>query len=131
MNKWSHPFLVFNNDNVSNANFQKHLGVVLDTTDKRLSFEERLKMIINKLNQTMGVLLKLHKALRRSHQLTLHKAFVRPNLDYGGIIFDQYMTIWCTSCNNKSNRRHLVGVWGTRSEVLSAPSLVQKAILFW
>ena len=131
MNKWSHPFLVFNNDNVSNANFQKHLGVALDTTDKRLSFEERLKMIINKLNQTMGVLLKLHKALRRSHQLTLHKAFVRPNLDYGGIIFDQYMTIWCTSCNNKSNRRHLVGVWGTRSEVLSAPSLVQKAILFW
>ena len=131
MNKWSHPFLVFNNDNVSNANLQKHLGVVFDTSDKRLSFEERLKMIINQLNQTMGVLLKLHKALRRSHQLTLHKAFVRPNLDYGGIIFDQYMTIWCTSCNNKSNRRHLVGVWSTRSEVLSAPSLVQKVILFW
>ena len=78
----------------------------------------------------MGVLLKLHKALRRSHQLTLHKAFLRPNLDYGGIIFDQYMTIWCTSCNNKSNRRHLVGVWGTRSEVLSAPSLVQKQFSF-
>ena len=36
MNKWSHPFLVFNNDNVSNANLQKHLGVVLDTTDKNV-----------------------------------------------------------------------------------------------
>ena len=82
MNKWSHPFLVFNNDNVSNANLQKHLGVVFDTSDKRLSFEERLKMIINQLNQTMGVLLKLHKALRRSHQLTLHKVFVRSVYEY-------------------------------------------------
>ena len=39
-------------------------------------------------------------------------------------------TIWCMPCNNKSNRRHLVGIWSIGSRVASAASLVQKAILF-
>ena len=42
-----HPPLAFNNNNVSETNSKKHLGVVLDN---RLSFEDHLKMILNKVN---------------------------------------------------------------------------------
>ena len=51
-----HPPLAFNNNNVSETNSQKHLGVVLDN---HLSFEDHLKMILNKVNKTLGLLRKL------------------------------------------------------------------------
>ena len=40
MNKGNHPPLVFNNDSVSEAHLQKHLGVVFDNP---LSTDEHLK----------------------------------------------------------------------------------------
>ena len=45
-----HPPLAFNNNNVSETNSQKHLGAVLDN---RLSFEDHLKMILNKVHKTI------------------------------------------------------------------------------
>ena len=81
-----HPPLAFNNNNVSEINSQKHLGVVLDN---RLSFEDHLKMILNKVNKTIGLLRKPHNILTRSALLTIYKRFIRPNLDYGDIIYDQ------------------------------------------
>ena len=38
----------FNNDNVSETNSEKHLGVKLDN---RLTFEDHLKMILNKVKK--------------------------------------------------------------------------------
>ena len=57
------PPLAFNNNNVSEINSQKHLGVVLDN---RLSFEDQLKMILSKVNKTIGLLSKLHNIIPRS-----------------------------------------------------------------
>ena len=74
--------LAFNNNNVPKTNSQNHLCVVLDN---RLSFEDHLKMILNKV----GLLSKLHNILPRSALLTTHKCFIRPPLDYGDIICDQ------------------------------------------
>ena len=48
-----HTPLAFNNNNVSETNSQKHLGVALDNC---LSFEDHLKMILNKVNKTIGLL---------------------------------------------------------------------------
>ena len=45
-------------------------------------------MIINKESKTIGLLGKLHKALRRSHLLAIYKAFERPHLDCGSIVYD-------------------------------------------
>ena len=45
------------------TNSQKHLGVVLDN---RLSFEDHLKMILNKVNKTIALLRKLYNILPRS-----------------------------------------------------------------
>ena len=72
-----HPPLAFNDDNVSGTNSPKHLGVVLDN---RLSFEDHLKMVLNKVNKTIGLLHNLH-ILPRSALLTIDKSFIRPHLD--------------------------------------------------
>ena len=80
-----HPPLAFNN-NVSETNSQKHLGVVLDN---RLSFEDHLKMILNKVNKTIGLLCKLQNILPRYALLTIYKSLIRPHLNYSNIIYDQ------------------------------------------
>ena len=54
-------------NSVSEGNSQKQLGIILDN---RLSFEEHLKMTLNKVNKTIGLLLKLHDILPRSALLT-------------------------------------------------------------
>ena len=67
-----------NNNSVSETNSQKQLDIVLDN---RLSFEEYLKMILIKVNKTIGLLRKLHSILPRSALLTIYKEFVWPLLD--------------------------------------------------
>ena len=55
----------------------------------RLSFENHLKMILNKVNKTIGLLRKLQNILPRSALFAICKIFIRPHLDYGDIIHDQ------------------------------------------
>ena len=82
-----HPPLVFNNnDNVIQTTCQKRLGIILDT---RLSFEKHLETVLCKINKTIGLIRKLQNLLPRTALITLYKAFVRPHLDYGDIIYDQ------------------------------------------
>ena len=82
----SHPPLVFNNNNVIQSTSQKHLSIILDT---RLSFEKHLETVLCKINKTIGLIRKLQNLLPRTALITLYKAFVRPHLDYGDIIYDQ------------------------------------------
>ena len=72
-----HPPLTFNNNNVSEINSQKHFGVL----DNRLSFEDHLKMVLNKVNKVIGLLCKLQNILPRSTLLTIFRSFIRPHLD--------------------------------------------------
>ena len=78
--------LLFNNNNVSQVNFQTHLGVILDV---KLTFEEHLKNVFNKTNKTIGLLKKLSNLLPRQALVTIYKAFIRPHLDYGDVLYDQ------------------------------------------
>ena len=86
LNKDYHPPVAFNNNNVPETDSQKHLGIILAN---RLSFANHLKMILNKVNKTVGLLRKLHNILPRPALLTIYKSFIRPHLDYGDIIYDQ------------------------------------------
>ena len=81
-----HPTLVFNNTNVSQSSSQIHLGAILDS---KLTFDEHLKMVSLKISKTVGLLRKLHDLFPRSALITIYKAFVRPYLDYGDILYDQ------------------------------------------
>ena len=78
-----HPPLEFNNNDVIQATSHKHLGII------RLSFEKHLETVLCKLNKTMGLIRKLQNLLPRTALITLHKAFLYPNLDYGDILYDQ------------------------------------------
>ena len=78
--------MLFNNNNVSEVNFQTHLGVILDV---KLTFEEYLKNVFNKANKTIGLLRKLSNLLPRQALVTIYKSFIRPHLDYGDVLYDQ------------------------------------------
>ena len=56
LKKVRHPPLRFNNRNASQAASQKHLGLTLDN---RLTFDEHLKNLSNKISKAKGLLRKL------------------------------------------------------------------------
>ena len=87
LKKFCHPCLRFSNNNVSQASSQKHLGLTLDN---RLTFDEHLTNVSNKISKTIGLLRKLQSILPRPALLyTIYKCFIRPHLDYDDIIYDQ------------------------------------------
>ena len=57
--------------------------------DCKLNFEEHLKTIVNKINKTIGLLREFQNFLPRKSLLTIYKSYIRPQLDYGDIIYDQ------------------------------------------
>ena len=79
------PGLFFNNIQVASQDSQKHIGVILD---KKLAFNHHLSEKIAKVNKGIGLITRLRKSLSRDTLLTLYKAFVRPHLDYGDILYD-------------------------------------------
>ena len=86
LKKFCHLSLRFNNNNVSQASSQKHLGLTLDN---RLTFDNHLTNVSNKISKTIGLLRKLQNILPRPALLTIYKCFIRPHLDYEDIIYDQ------------------------------------------
>ena len=84
--KKHHLSLALNNNNVSETNSQKRLDVVLNNC---LSYEDHLKLILNKVKKTIDLLRKLHNILPRLALLIIYKSFIRLHLDYGDIIHDQ------------------------------------------
>ena len=54
-----------------------------------LTFEEHSKLITTKVSKTIGLLRILQKTLSRLVLMTMYKAFVRPHLHYGDIIYDE------------------------------------------
>ena len=85
-NRSAHPPLVFNTDNVSQTYSQKHLGVILDF---KLTFDEHLNNVLTKVNKVVGLCSKLGDILPRTTIITIYKAFIRPHLDYGDVLYDQ------------------------------------------
>ena len=57
--------------------------------DASLSFDEYLINVQSKTNKAIGLLRKLQNTLPRQALVTIYKAFIRPHLDYGGILYDQ------------------------------------------
>ena len=84
--KLPHAPLVFNNVNVTQSIYQKHLGIILDS---KLTFENHLNMETTKINKTIRLLHKRQNLLPRIALIKIYKAFVRPHLDYGDILYDQ------------------------------------------
>ena len=77
---------MFKNTNVTQSIYQKHLGIILDPN---LTFENHTNMITTKINKTIGLIRKLQTLLPRTAFIKIYKAFVRPHLDNGDILYDQ------------------------------------------
>ena len=72
-----HPNIFFNNISVSKADFQKHLGLHLDS---KLTFDIHIKTILTKVNRTIGLLRKFQQVLPRPSLVTIYKAFHKTSL---------------------------------------------------
>ena len=57
--------------------------------DAKLNFQEHLNNALSKVNKTTRLLRKLEAFLPRPSLVTVYRAFVRPHLVYGDIIYDQ------------------------------------------
>ena len=57
--------------------------------DDKLSYEHRLKSVLNKVKKTIGLLPKFQQILPRQSLITIYKSFIRPHLDYGDIVYDR------------------------------------------
>ena len=55
----------------------------------RAVVDEHVKMVSLKTSKTLGLFRKLHNLLPQFTLITIHKAFVRPYLDCGDILYDQ------------------------------------------
>ena len=86
MKKTAHPPLLFNNASVTRTSSQKYLGIILDN---QLKFDDHINMLFKKISETIGLLRKLHNFLPRTALIIINKAFIRPHLDYGDILYDQ------------------------------------------
>ena len=82
----SHPIISLNNIQVEKSSNQKHLGLILD---EKLNFKQHIDSAISKINKGIAVIKKLRYNLPRKLLITIYKAFLRPLIDYGGIIYDQ------------------------------------------
>ena len=59
--KLPHPPLEFNNANVTQSVYQKHLGTILESN---LTVDNHLKILTTKINKTTGLLCKLQNLTR-------------------------------------------------------------------
>ena len=84
--KPAHPPDLFNNVPKRRCSVQKHLSIHLD---EKLNFNHHVEEKINKANKDIGVFKKLSNTLTRNALLTIYRSFVKPNLDYGDMIYGQ------------------------------------------
>ena len=82
----SHPTISLNNFQVERVSYQKHLGIIFD---EKLNFKQHVDNAISKINKGISVIKKLCHKLPWKSLITIYKAFLRPQFDYGDIIYDQ------------------------------------------
>ena len=79
------PPVYINNLPVASSETHKHLGLLLD---KRMAFDHHVEVTILRANKDIGLITSLRRYLQRNSLLTIYKAFIRPHLDYGQVVYD-------------------------------------------
>ena len=76
----------FNDTSVERVSHQQHLRIYLD---ERLIFKMHIETVSCKVNKGISIIKNLRHTLPRKPLLAIYKAFRRPHIDYGDIIYDQ------------------------------------------
>ena len=74
----------FNNLAVASCETHNNLGL----SDKRLAFDRHIEEMIVMVNKSIRLLNKLGRYLQRNYLLNIYKAFIRPHLNYGYVVYD-------------------------------------------
>ena len=73
-----------NNNNITRRSHQKPLEIALDSN---LNFNTNIDQKIKRCNKMTGLIRRLSVNLPLNSLLAIYKSFIRPILDYGGILF--------------------------------------------
>ena len=57
--------------------------------NEKLNFDHHITEKISKVNKGIDVIKKVHHVLPGRTLLTIYKLFIKPNMDYGDLIWDQ------------------------------------------
>ena len=71
--------LSLENDNISQVDNLKYLGLVLD---ERLRYDDYMKQLIGKLKRSLGVLRRASKFIDQVTRVTLYNTLILPHIDY-------------------------------------------------
>ena len=85
------------------------MGVALDS---KLDFSIHIEQKIRKYNKIIGLIRRLSVCLPRSALLTISKPFVRPHLDYGGILYDKPGNLYFESKTEKVQYKACIAITG-------------------
>ena len=55
----------------------------------RLFYDIHIKRILYQINKKLGFLQKFHEVFSRSSLIAIYRSFIRPQLDYCSVVFDQ------------------------------------------
>ena len=81
-----HPPKYFNEIPFTQNTVQKHIGLYLD---EKLNYNTHIKEKLSKVYKGIELLRNLSNKLPRQALVTIYKAFIRPHLDYGDIVYDK------------------------------------------
>ena len=84
--KENHPPIYFHDIPVTQTTVQKHIGMYLD---EKLNYNTHVKEKLSKVYKEIGLLRNLPNKLPRQALVTIYKAFIRPHLEYGDILYDK------------------------------------------
>ena len=79
-----HPAVFFNGSEIAVKTEHKHLGMILDS---KLNFQSHIKKVIIKARRGIGI---IRKYVSRDVLDQIYKLQVRPQLDYGDIIYHKH-----------------------------------------
>ena len=85
-NSFPYSPVKFSENNITKCSYQKHLGIVLDA---KLNFNTHIDQKIKKSKKLIGLMKRLSVNLPQSALLKIYKSFIRPNLEYGDILYDK------------------------------------------
>ena len=84
--KEDHPLIYSNDIPVTQTTVQKHIGMYLD---EKLNYNTHIKEKLSKVYKGIGLLRNVSNKLPRQALVTIYKAFIKPHLDYGDIVYDK------------------------------------------
>ena len=57
--------------------------------DSKLNYKNHLQSVFSRVKKTIGLLRKVKPTLPRKSLVKIYKSFIRPQLDYGDVIYNQ------------------------------------------